>query len=52
MQTLDQALAALCRAKAVTADEALSRCGNPEEFKRALGTAAGPGLRTTQVQQG
>jgi len=49
MQTLDQALAALCRAKAVTPDEALSQCGNPEEFKRALGTAAGPELRTTSV---
>lgn len=37
MQTLDQALAALCRANVVTPDEALARCANPEEFKRALG---------------
>ena len=45
MQTLDQALAALCRAKVVTPDEALARCANPEEFKRAVGTTAA-GLRT------
>jgi len=50
MQTLDQALAALCRANVVTADEALARCANPEEFKRSLGTAASSGLRTTPVQ--
>jgi twitching motility protein PilT len=35
MQTLDQALAALCRANTITFDEALARCANPEEFKRA-----------------
>jgi len=34
MQTLDQALAALCRANTITSDEALARCANPEEFKR------------------
>jgi twitching motility protein PilT len=49
MQSLDQALAALCRANVVTPDEALARCTNPEEFKRALGTAAGPELREAQA---
>jgi twitching motility protein PilT len=34
MQTLDQALAALCRANTITSDEALACCANPEEFKR------------------
>jgi twitching motility protein PilT len=33
MQTLDQALVALCRANVVTSDEALARCANPEELK-------------------
>jgi twitching motility protein PilT len=37
MQTLDQALVALCRANVVTPDEALARCVNPEEIKKALG---------------
>ncbi len=37
MQTLDQALSALLRANVVTPDEALARCTNPVEFKRALG---------------
>ncbi len=34
MQSLDQALATLCRANTVTFDEALAQCANPEEFKR------------------
>ena len=42
MQTLDQALAALCRAGTVTRDEALARSANPEEFKRALGVRSPP----------
>ena len=49
MQTLDQALAALCRANMVTPDEALARCANPEEFKRAL-ESTGAELRTTLVR--
>jgi len=51
MQTLDQALAGLCRANAVTAEEALSRCANPEEFKKVLGPATGSQIRAALVEQ-
>ncbi len=37
MQSLDQALSALCRTNVIAPDEALARCTNPEEFKRAMG---------------
>jgi twitching motility protein PilT len=46
MQTLDQALAALCRSNVVSRDEALARSANPEELERLLGASPPPQLRT------
>jgi len=45
MQSLDQALAGLCRMNIITHDDALARCANPEELGRLLAGGPGPQLR-------
>ncbi len=44
MQTLEQALADLCRRNVITRDDALARCANPDELDRLLGRGAGSKL--------
>lgn len=44
MRTLDQALAALCGANAISRDEALARCADPQEILRSAGAGAATAL--------
>ncbi len=46
MQSMDGALADLCRRNLISHDEALSRCVNPEELRRLLAGDKGAELRT------
>jgi Tfp pilus assembly pilus retraction ATPase PilT len=43
MQTLDQCLVKLYLDGLVTAEEAMSKAGNPEEFARRAGISTQPG---------
>ncbi|MEX0801370.1 MAG: type IV pilus twitching motility protein PilT [Dehalococcoidia bacterium] len=44
MRTLDQALAGLCAANAISRDEALARCTDPQEILRSAGAGAATAL--------
>ena len=45
MQSMDQALADLCRRNIITREEALARAASPEELERLLAGGPGPQLR-------